>query len=140
MGMCSDAIFYKCINRIQITQSPFMFIAGLFVFYIFESWEIESRKIGYLVIVSFLGKYSVWAYLLHGGPAFLRDWLWDDLFKAGYFYEKSSWEYAFHYGMCILALYFIGVVCEYIYGHIGKGYKASVGQKKGKLELSKRNM
>lgn len=136
MGMQYDVVFYKCINRIQITQSPFMLAAGLFVFYIFKNWNLKSLK-----IIEFLGKYSIGAYLLHGGPAFLKHWLWDDLFAAGYFYEKSLGEYVAHYCVCIITLYFTGVVCEYIYtATLGRliMFLLSKKIKNGKMDLSVR--
>lgn len=127
LGMYFNTFFYKCINRIQITQSPFMLIAGLFVFYLFTGWKIRSSR-----ILSFLGACSVGAYLLHGGPAFMRDWLWDGLFQAGSYYEKSLAEYAVHYGICILSLYLAGVACEFVYtATLGRGIQFLWDRKAG---------
>ena len=114
--MCSylggnySPIFYKLISRVQITQSPVMLICALLLFYQIKLWNIKSNK-----IINFLGKYSVGAYMLHGGAAFLKNYIWDGLFRGDYYYQSKPYVYICHYVFCVLLMFLVGVICEYLY-------------------------
>lgn len=79
-----------------------MLLIALMVFYIFK-----NLRLNYNSLVNILGKYSAGAYLLHGGASFIKDYLWDGLFKVDIFYYLRlmfmpvlnvvfpTWKYAF---------------------------------------------
>lgn len=113
LGMNYNPIFYKIIKAIQSTKSPVMYFISLFIFYVFLDLNIKNNK-----IINFISLYSSGAYMLHGGASFIRDYLWDDLFKAGEYFMKSPAEYLVHYLICINGLFFLGIVCELIYSTI----------------------
>lgn len=107
------SFFFRCINKIQNTDSVFMLIASLFMFYFFKNLNLKSNS-----VINFIGKYVVGAYMLHGGAAFIKDFLWDDFFSAGLYYHKPFAIYATYYLMCVFALLIVGVLVEYIYTHL----------------------
>lgn len=102
----------KLIIKFQTTASPFMFILAIFIFYIFKNWKIETNK-----VINFIAAYSSGAYLLHGGADFIKNVLWDDIFKVAVYYQESVPNYTLHYVLCIIGLFFAGVVSEYVYTH-----------------------
>lgn len=110
LGNNYNELFFSCIRKIQDTHSPIMYIIGLFVFYTFKNMNIKQN-----VIIEFLGKYAVGAYLIHGGASFIKNYLWDGLFKAGNYYSKSLVVYAVHYIGSVLLLFILGVFIEFIY-------------------------
>ena len=111
LGTYYNITFYSIIRRIQITESPLMLVAALFILYLFKNFNIQYRK-----VINFIGKYSAGAYLLHGGGGgYIKGYLWDGLFKAGYYYEQSPNIYIYHYLLSIMLLFFVGIICEFIY-------------------------
>lgn len=108
----NNPIFYKMIEKLQTTNSPYMLIISLFVFYIFK-----NMKLNYNRVVNFLGKYAVGAYLLHGGASFIKNYLWDGLFEVGKYYKLAPLEYISHYIICIILLFVVGVICDFIYSN-----------------------
>ncbi|MGN0247654.1 MAG: acyltransferase family protein [Lachnospiraceae bacterium] len=112
LGNNYNPIFFKIIGKLQTTNSPYMLLLSIFVFYIFKNLKIGSNK-----FIVFMGKYSAGAYLLHGGAGFIKDFLWDDVFKAGVYYERPPINYVSHYVFCILILFLLGVICEIIYAN-----------------------
>lgn len=110
LGNTYHPLFFSCIRRLQTTQSPLMLIAALFLFYAVKDCSMKDSR-----TVLFLGKYSVGAYLIHGGAAFIKDYLWDGLLRAGYYYESGTGTYIFHYVLSVLLIFGIGVLCEFIY-------------------------
>lgn len=113
LGTYINPVFYGCIRRIQITQSPIMLVTALFIFYL-----IKNANMGFNRMINFLGKYSVGAYMLHGGGVFIKDYLWDGLFKAGYYYERMPKEYILRYIYSVLILFIAGIICEFIYVNV----------------------
>lgn len=105
-------IFYKLIEKTQTTASPYMFFLSLFIFYCFK-----ELKIGYISFVNKIAIYSSGAYLLHGGAGFIKNYLWDGLFRAAEYYQKSVVDYTIHYIICILLLFIAGVVVECLYSY-----------------------
>ncbi len=112
LGNNYNPIFFKIIGKLQTTNSPYMLLLSIFVFYIFKNLKIGSNK-----FIVFMGKYSAGAYFLHGGAGFIKDYLWDDVFKAGVYYERPPINYVSHYVFCILILFLLGVICEIIYAN-----------------------
>lgn len=112
MGNNINPIFFKLIEKIQTTNSPYMLILSLFVFYSFKNFNIKTNK-----TINFLGKYSVGAYLLHGGAGFIKDYLWDGLFEADKYFIMSFFDYAVHYVLCVGILFIVGIICELVYSH-----------------------
>ena len=112
IGTYINPSVYPMIRRIQITQSPFMLLTALFIFYYFI--KKKSKPIN---AINILGKYSVGGYLLHGGASFIRDYLYDGLCNAGYYYAQSFSVYVFHYFLYIIVLFFLGIISEFIYTH-----------------------
>lgn len=110
MGNNYHALFFSCIRRMQDTHSPVMLIAALFIFYLFKNMKIKQNK-----VIQILGKYSVGAYLIHGGASFIKDYLWDGLLKAGEYYQLSLIRYGVRYIACVLLIFIWGGVSEYIY-------------------------
>lgn len=106
-------LFYKMIQKIQTTNSPYMLLIALMVFYIFK-----NLRLNYNSLVNILGKYSAGAYLLHGGASFIKDYLWDGLFKVDIFYYLNPIIYMCHYAICILSLFVVGVICDFIYSQV----------------------
>ena len=49
------------------------------------------------------------------GGGYIKGYLWDGLFKAGYYYEQSPNIYIYHYLLSIMLLFFVGIICEFIY-------------------------
>lgn len=113
LGSKYSYMFYKIIEKIQTTNSPYMLVIALLVFYSFKNLNLK-----YNVFINFLGRYSVGAYLLHGGASFIKNYLWDNLFKVGYYYRLSPIKYMMHYFVCILLLYIIGIICDFVYSQI----------------------
>lgn len=99
--------------KIQTTNSPYMLLIALMVFYIFK-----NLRLNYNSLVNILGKYSVGAYLLHGGASFIKDYLWDGLFKVDIFYYLNPIIYMCYYAICILSLFVVGVICDFIYSQV----------------------
>lgn len=98
------------INRMQMTQSPVMLIVSCSFFYFIFDKNISGNK-----VIDFLGKYSVGAYLLHGGSSFIKNYLWDDLLKAGELYRSGPLlNYISHYIISVIAIFGIGCLAEYI--------------------------
>lgn len=87
-----------------------MFILALFIFYIFKEWNIGTIK-----SINMIGAYSSGAYLLHGGAGFIKAVLWDGMFQVGIYYNGPSLRYLFHYLICILGLFCVGIICEWLY-------------------------
>ena len=87
-----------------------MLIVSILVFYLFKNLKMNNNN-----TIIFLGKYSSGAYLLHGGASFIKGYLWDGLFKVGKYYQLSSLKYTLHYIVCILTLFLVGVICDYVY-------------------------
>ena len=52
-------LFYKMIQKIQTTNSPYMLLIALMVFYIFK-----NLRLNYNSLVNILGKYSAGAYYM----------------------------------------------------------------------------
>lgn len=94
------------IQKIQTTNSPYMLLIALMVFYIFK-----NLRLNYNSLVNILGKYTAGAYLLHGGASFIKDYLWDGLFKVDIFYYLNPIIYMCHYAICILSILWMGVIC-----------------------------
>lgn len=110
LGMNYNSSANSVINRIQTTQSPFMLILALFVFYFTLNLDIKQSN-----IINFIGKYSSGAYLLHGGSSFIKSYLWDGLFEVEYYYNNSTFfQYALHYILCVVLLFGIGCLVEFI--------------------------
>ena len=113
LGTHYNYLFYKMIQKIQTTNSPYMLLIALMVFYIFK-----NLRLNYNSLVNILGKYSAGAYLLHGGASFIKDYLWDGLFKVDIFYYLNPIIYMCHYDICILSLFVVGVICDFIYSQV----------------------
>lgn len=111
LGTNYNATFFKIFFRLQDTQSPVMLLIALFTFYLFASVTWHNR------FINFCGKYSAGAYLLHGGASFIKNILWDGLFKVGEFYVKSPIIYLLYYIGCVLLFLAIGILCEFIYSN-----------------------
>ena len=107
-----NPIFYKFIEKVQTTASPYILVLSVLVFYSFKNWNFKENR-----IINTIGKYSAGAYLLHGGAGFIKDYLWDGLFKAGEYYTKPPLQYTTHYVLCILLLFFAGIFSEFIYSN-----------------------
>ena len=103
-------LYFSCIKKIQITDSVLMLIAALFLFYFFKDLNMKNNS-----VINFFGKYAVGAYMLHGGASFIKDFLWDNFFKAGIYYNKPFGTYAVYYLLCVFLLLFVGVLVEFIY-------------------------
>lgn len=112
IGTYNYPIFFKLINRVQITQSPVMLICAMLLFYQIKNWNIKTN-----VVLNFLGRYSVGAYLLHGGSGFLKNYVWDDLFNGAYYYQCAPYVYIFHYVLSVFLMFAVGVICEFVYVH-----------------------
>lgn len=110
LGNNYNELFFSCIRKIQDTHSPVMYIMALCIFYVFKNMKIQQNA-----MIEFLGKYAAGAYLIHGGASFLRDYLWDGLFKAGDYFDRSFSVYAAHYIGSVLLLFLLGVCIEFIY-------------------------
>lgn len=102
--------FSKLIDRIQGTKSPIMLFIAIFIFYSFEKIELEEKR-----FINIIARYSSGAYFLHGGASFIKDFLWDDFFKAGMYFVKPPFEYVVYYVLCIMGMFFAGVLCEFLY-------------------------
>jgi hypothetical protein len=108
----NTTIASKLINKFQSTASPFMFILAIFIFYIFKTWQLRTNK-----VINFIGAYSSGAYLLHGGADFIKNVLWDGIFKVADYYNGPIGSYAIHYCLCIMALFVAGLLSEFVYTH-----------------------
>lgn len=109
-GTNYNPIFYKIIEKVQTTNSPYMLGVALLVFYSFKNFNLNYNS-----LINFLGKYSAGAYLLHGGASFIKGYLWDGLFKVGEYYQLSPAEYTIYYMICVFLLFGVGVVCDFVY-------------------------
>ena len=109
----NETFYFSCIKKIQITDSVLMLIAGLFMFYFFKNLNLK-----YNAMINFCGRYIVGAYMLHGGAYFIKDFLWDGLFSAGLYYNKSFGVYSLYYLICIFGLLFVGILSEFLYTKI----------------------
>ena len=106
-------LFFACIKKLQITDSILMLFAALFIFYLFKNMDMKSNS-----VVNFCGKYVVGAYMLHGGAAFIKDFLWDRFLNAGSYYEKTFGTYALYYLACVFGILVVGILVEFVYVNI----------------------
>ena len=109
LSLSYGQIFCSIINRIQIITSPFMVIVAFGIFY--RTLPLQRFHNN---IINFLGKYSVGAYLLHGGSSSIKDVLWDDILNVAYFFNNTcTFVYVVYYIVCTFLFFFIGCIIDF---------------------------
>lgn len=109
-------------GRLENTESPFMMLGGIFIFYCFKNLQIKQSK-----IINFLGRYTLGVFLVHGPGPFAKTYLWDGIFKAEYFIKQPFHTFCLGYFGTVVIIFAIGEICDFLYTiSIGKVLDRSI--------------
>lgn len=101
-------IFFSLINQLRTTNSVFVIILSILIIDLFLKLNVKNNK-----LINFFSSSSLGVLLLHDN-IFFNKIMWIKIFNTQAYYYVSAFKLLLHIVLCVLTIYIIGSVIDYI--------------------------